>query len=490
FLSATSLRDAPVVAVSSVTLEGIPELMRTIEEQVGLASERRATGIPVLPVDRVFTVKGFGTVVTGTLARGSLAPGMDVEILPSGTSAKIRNIQVHDTDVQEALAGLRTAVNLQGVSTSEIERGQWVAPSGVFRPTKAVDARVTLVGRPPKSGIRMHIGTAEVQGTMSVHASGEAVYARVRLKRPVVAAFGDRFILRSGNGALTVAGGVVLNPHPKRRFSLEVMEALCSDDIQRQVEGLAVDAGVRGLSKQEIEAAFARDPEQAVRGVEALASSGRIVRYDATADLYVHRRYLDRLEEQITAELDRFHAEFPASPGMPREHLRSSVAPGADAKLFHKAILNLAKKGAVAQDGPVLARSGFRPGLESRRTDLGRKIAGIIDEAGFEPPRLQELAQSLDIALKEVQEIVGFLSREGLVVKVKDDIHISRRNEETLRRRVREFLEERGSMTPVDMKDVLGVSRKYAIPYLEYLDRIRFTLRVGDVRRLASAPNT
>ncbi|HNS91065.1 MAG TPA: selenocysteine-specific translation elongation factor, partial [Deltaproteobacteria bacterium] len=168
FIAGTFLHDAPIIPASSTTGEGLDDLLAELDAQIALVHERQVTGIPVLPVDRVFTIKGFGTVVTGTLTRGTFTGEMEVEVLPVGRGARIRNLQVHDEDVNQALAGMRTAVNLQGLSTEDIERGQWVVPAGVFDPTRLIDARVTLLRRPGRGGIRMYIGTAEVMGDISL----------------------------------------------------------------------------------------------------------------------------------------------------------------------------------------------------------------------------------------------------------------------------------------------------------------------------------
>jgi len=486
FLAGTFLRDAPIVSVSSVTGEGLDALLSTVEGQVALVHERRTTGIPVLPIDRVFTIRGFGAVVTGTLARGALEPGMDVEILPAGKTARIRAIQVHEAEVSRAEGGMRTAVNLQGVDAREIERGQWLAPAGSFEPTRMLDARLTLVARLPRGGVRMYIGTAEVPGDISLHETGGVTGARLRLKRDIVCACGDRFILRAASRPLTVAGGVVLNPHPSRRFSEEVFADLLDDDPSRRIAGLAKDAGLHGMSRRRVEAVFASDPRLALKALETLMSRGTVVKFDAVAESFVHHRYLERLREILAANVDAYHASNPSSPGIPREHLRSSVAGGVDAKLFHRVLTDLIRKGALTESGPLVARAGFTPSLEQGRSGLAEKMAALVEEAGYEPPRVAELAGALGVAESEARRILGFLCTQGRLVRISDDIHIAAGREEELKTRVRDHIAKQGSLTPVDMKAIVGVSRKFAIPYLEYLDRIHFTMRIGDVRKLAT----
>ncbi|MDT8273365.1 MAG: selenocysteine-specific translation elongation factor, partial [Desulfomonilia bacterium] len=226
YLEGTFLAGAPIIPVSSTTGEGLQELLSVITTLVDEAHERRLTGIPILPVDRVFSIKGFGTVVTGTLARGTFTEEQEVEVLPSGRKARIRNLQVHDQDVSQSYAGMRTAVNLVGVGVEEISRGEWVVPSGVFRPTRVIDAELTLIAKPSRGGVKLHIGAAEVGGQVRISPETEVNYARIRLQEPIIASHGDRFILRNISPSATIAGGRVLNPHPVRRFSPEVMEDL------------------------------------------------------------------------------------------------------------------------------------------------------------------------------------------------------------------------------------------------------------------------
>ena len=250
YIQGTFLKDAPIIPVSSTTEEGLDALTSELDAQVALVHERQSTGIPVLPVDRVFTIKGFGTVVTGTLSRGTFSHDQEVEVLPSRKVAKIRNLQVHDEDVDIAFAGMRTAVNLQGVGNEEIARGEWVVPAGVFDATRLLDAKLTLLRKPGRGGIRLYIGTAEVMGDMSLHQVDGQDIGRIRLQQPIVASHGDRFILRAISPAATIGGGMVLNPHPARRFSEEVIRDLLSDDPSRLIIGMAKDAGMHGISRQ------------------------------------------------------------------------------------------------------------------------------------------------------------------------------------------------------------------------------------------------
>lgn len=487
FIAGTFLKDAPVVAVSSTTREGLDELLAVLDAQVALVRERQVTGIPVLPVDRVFSIKGFGTVVTGTLARGSFTHDMEVEVLPAGRTAKIRTIQVHDTDVETAQAGMRTAVNLQGLATDDIDRGDWVAPAGVFETTRLLDARLTLLRKPGRGGIRLYLGTAEVLGGISLYTVDSRAAGRIRLKEPVLASYGDRFILRSVSPSVTLGGGVVLNPHPARRFSEEVMRDLMHDDPAMRIVGLAKDAGMHGIARRRIEAVFADAGQKTEKLIAGLLSSGELVRFDAANDLMVHGMYLERLKGILLSGVKQYHEKNPSSPGMSREHLRSSVQGGVDPKLFHRVLQDLIRKGDLSESGPTIAANGFSASMASDHTDALEAIAKAVEAAAFAPPRVAELAEQLRLPQRKVVEILAFLCREGRLVRINDELYLSGAHEQALRERVREFIEQNQALAPADMKTIVGATRKFAIPFLEYLDRIHFTIRVGDARKLAAA---
>ena len=484
FISHTFLKDAPVVAVSSMNGNGIEELKRVLDEQIRSLEERRITGIPILPVDRVFTIKGFGTVVTGTMKQGVFEEDQEVEIQPAGRKARVRHIQVHGQETGRAMAGMRTAINLQGFSREDIDRGQWVVPAGVFKPTRLIDARLDLLDKPRKGEVKIHIGTAELTGEMSLHSVDELIVARIRLKEPVIAALGDRFIIRSISPSLTLAGGTVLNPSPQRRFSEEIARDLLSAEKICQVTGIVKDAGVRGISKKHLAAVFAEGVSSVERAIGDLLSSGQIIRFDPNNDLYVFDAYARSLKALMLEKVGEYHAAHASSPGISREHLRSSLKGSVDPKLFHKLLTDLMKKGEIEEIGPDIRKKGFTPTLGDAMEAVGEKVYQMLSASGFEPPRIQELAEKLSIGPKQMEEVTAFLTRQGRLIKIKDDVYATDVMVSRLKDKVREFIAENASLAPADMKQIIGVSRKYAIPFLEYLDRIHFTVRVENVRKL------
>jgi len=487
FVAKTFLKDAPVVKVSSTKGKGLDELVRVIDEQIQTIQEKKTSGMPILPIDRVFSIKGFGTVVTGTLSRGVFAEDQEVEIQPGGQKAKVRNIQVHGQEVDKAMAGTRTAINLQGLGTDHVMRGQWIVPSKIFRPTRVIDVRLNLIDEPGKGNIRFHIDTAETIGEMSLRNIDGIDLARIRLKEPVIASCGSRFIIRRISPSATIGGGYVLNPFPVRRFSEDIIGKLLSEDLTSNIIGLARDAGARGISRREFAAAFADEGPRLEKGLQELLSSGEIVRFDSVNDVYVHTSYANGLKELMIKGVSRYHTENPASPGMSREHLRSSLKGSINIKLFHKVLQELVKKGEIEESGPDIRKAGFRASLGDALGELGEKAYSILVKSGFEPPKASELALKLGVNTKDIDEVLGFLRRQGRLSHIKDDIYIADESEIKLREKVKTFINSNQVLNPSDMKEIVGVSRKYAIPYLEYLDRIHFTVRVDNVRKLASA---
>lgn len=485
FLSKTVFMQASIIPISSITGQGIKELVSAIEKELPFIEEKKITGIPSLPIDRAFIMKGFGVVVTGTLSRGKLTEGQDVEILPVGIQAKIRGLQVHSRAEKEALAGMRTAINLQGVSKEDMLRGQWVVPRDSFSPTHVIDARLSLTKKPKRGGVRIYIGTAEALGFMNLYeVAGEQV-ARIRLKDKIVAAFGDRFILREISPVTTIGGGIVLNPYPRRRFSEEIIQDLLSEDWEKRVYGVIKDAGIKGISKGEIFSLFADTGSQIQNAIEIILSRGEAVRFDAKGEKMVNSLFLQKLKETIVSLTVRYQEEHPSDPGIPREHLRSAIPGDVDPKLFYKAVLDLAKDGKIEEIGSDVRSKGFNPGLGDALGGLEDKVYGLLIKAGFETPSPDEISESLGIKQKEVIEVLKFMARQGKVEKIKEDIYLADKFKERLKAGVEEFLRENQSLAPADMKVVVGVSRKYGIPFLEYLDRIRFTVRMGNARKLA-----
>jgi len=486
FLKTTIYDNSRIVPVSSTTGEGLEELVKVIDQAVESLEEKKAGGIPILPIDRVFTMKGFGAVITGTLLSGKLEVSQEVEILPGNKRAKIRGIQVHSRAVSESLAGMRTAVNLQGINATDISRGGWLVQPETFRTTRIIDAIVNLLKKPGKRGIRLYIGTAEVLGDINLYTVDGNDVARIRLRDRVLATYGDRFILRTVSPMDTIGGGVVLNPYPMRRFSQDIIRDLMDDRWDIRVRGIIKDAGIRGVTPSDIFSRFSDQGPHLRDAIDKLIATKDVFLVDPRNELLVSTPLVERLKLRLKEEVGKFHSMHRAAPGIAKEHLRSLVAFNMDTRLFQRVLGQLMDSCDIEEDGPYIRLAGFRPRLAEGLEQLEDRINQILDKSGFEPPRVASLKDRLNADVEVINEVLDFMVRSGKVVRIKDDIYLSSRFAAELADRVRQFIKANVKMAPSDMKKVIGVSRKYAIPYLEYLDRIRVTVRVGNERKLAT----
>ena len=486
FLKTTIYDNSRIVPVSSTTGEGLEDLVKVIDQAVESLEEKKAGGIPILPIDRVFTMKGFGAVITGTLLSGKLEVSQEVEILPGNKRAKIRGIQVHSRAVSESLAGMRTAVNLQGINATDISRGGWLVQPETFRTTRIIDAIVNLLKKPGKRGIRLYIGTAEVLGDINLYTVDGNDVARIRLRDRILATYGDRFILRTVSPMDTIGGGVVLNPYPMRRFSQDIIRDLMDDRWDIRVRGIIKDAGIKGVTPSDIFSRFSDQDPHLRDAIDKLIATKDVFLVDPRNELLVSTPLVERLKLRLKEEVGKFHSMHRAAPGIAKEHLRSLVAFNMDTRLFQRVLGQLMDSCDIEEDGPYIRLAGFRPRLAEGLEQLEDRINQILDKSGFEPPRVASLKDRLNADVDVISEVLDFMVRSGKVVRIKDDIYLSSRFAAELADRVRQFIKANVKMAPSDMKKVIGVSRKYAIPYLEYLDRIRVTVRVGNERKLAT----
>ncbi|MGQ9532653.1 MAG: selenocysteine-specific translation elongation factor [Desulfotomaculales bacterium] len=499
FLRGTVLEDAPLVRVSSVTGEGLEELVGALDRLAATVAPRPVGDYVRLPVDRVFTVTGFGTVVTGTLWSGELALNDAVEVLPARLATRVRSLQVHGEKVHAARAGQRVAVNLAGVEVAQVTRGDVVATPGVLEPTRRLDVRLRLVPGAPRrlanrARIRVYLGTAEVLGRAvlldadELAPGGEAL-AQLELERPAVAARGDRFVVRSYSPMQTIGGGVVIDPYARRHrrwrpqllAALEVMER---GSAQEQVaEYLRQHPGF--LSPEEICRGTGL-PRAAVEGaVRQLAAAGAVKEVRAEGGgHFAARSVYDAWRDTVVATLADFHREYPLREGLGKEELRSRRFGSLGPRQFLFLLQALEEDGVVRVGGHTLALAAFRPAPDPAQRGMLDRIEGVLRAGGYQPPTWKEIAAGLAVSEREKGELLHYLLQTGTVVRVGEDLYFHRDVVNEVRRKVADFLKQHGEITVGQMRDLLQSSRKYALPLLEYLDRERVTRRVGDKRVL------
>jgi selenocysteine-specific elongation factor len=500
FLRGTFLDGAPMLSVSAVTGEGLEALRAELGRQVTELEPRGVAGPFRLPVDRVFTMRGFGTVVTGTSVSGTLRVGENVIIYPSGQKTKVRGLQVHNEDVQEIYPGQRTAINLQSLERGLIQRGDMVATPGALVASYMFDVFLELLRSAPKplrnrAKVRFHTGTCEHLATVVLLdreelKPGDHAFVQLRLDKPFAVLRGDRYVLRSYSPIRTVGGGTILHPLPRKhkgRAKVEMagrlkvlMEGQEHDILLWHIE----DAGVAGLTEGELQVRANVPGKGFQKILQQFISQKKAILYDKENRRLLHPASFAELEETVRETLADYHGRYPLKPGMPKEELAAQLPHPVDGKLYNHLLQQLTQQGTVVQE-----REWIR--LGSHKVDLGRDQEAIrkkIEEAyrssALQPPFFKEVAASLGGHPGRHQEVLQWMLSQGILVKVKEDLYFHESAITGLQRELVAFLKEHGEISTAEFKDLTQASRKYTIPLLEYFDTQKVTIRVGEVRRL------
>lgn len=499
YLSGSFLETAPILAVSSRTGAGIDDLRRQLERMAEESPAKRSDGPFRLPIDRVFTVSGFGTVVTGTLLSGSIAIGDELEILPSGIRSRVRGIQAHGGKSDGGEAGERLAVNLQGVDHTAIVRGDTLAPPGVYEPTSVADVRLNHLPSSSKvlknrSTLRLHAATCEVsaqlilfdRGTLE---PGQESFAQLRLSKPVLLLPGDPFLLRSYSPQATVGGGRILDPAPprRRRRSDEAVELLAAADagdetvmISRMVSGSLLT----GLCAADLVKRTGFSAKRLETVLQPLLSSAEVIQITREPRIYLGREAFSRLKDLLCREAEMFMGQNPLKEGIGKEELKSRLPKRSDQRFFTPLLASLEKEGRLVALHDIVKVSGNSRPEKSAESGMSSKIENLLLQAGSEPPTLKELAENLKLPEKQLLEHLNLLAREKRAVKVKSDIFHSPAAVDSAREKLVAFLQKNGEITPAEFREITGLSRKFMIPLLEYFDQEKTTIRVGDKRML------
>ncbi|MBJ6726155.1 selenocysteine-specific translation elongation factor [Geomesophilobacter sediminis] len=498
YLEPTFLAGAPIIPVSSRTGEGIDALKAELA-RLGAEAEQKREDAPFrLPVDRVFTVTGFGTVVTGTLLSGGISVGDEVEILPSGIACRVRGVQSHGKKAERGGAGERLAVNLQGVDQTEVQRGDVVVPKGMFRPTRGVDVRLDYLASAPKelkhrSTLRLHSATYEVAAKAvllegDVLKPGESAYVQLRLAHPVLLLPGDPFVLRSYSPQATVGGGRVLDPFPpgRRRRSQEALRLLCAFETgtdQERIELMVASSLLSGISIEEM----VNRSGFAARRIEAaltpLLSAGSVLQVVREPRIFLGRDAFNALKKRLAGEIRSYLNENPHQEGIGKEELKSRIPKRSDQRFFGPLLAALEKDGEAIADRELVRLPGRQAGTEDQEGMLERIEAALV-AGGIEPPTIKELGDAVGLGEKKLLEHLNVLNRAGRVVKVKGDLFYAPAPLAEIREKLVTHLKETGEITPPQFRERTGLSRKYMIPLLEYFDQEKVTIRLGDKRVL------
>jgi selenocysteine-specific elongation factor len=503
FVRNTFLESAPVIAVSSATGQGLPDFVRSLDDICGQIPERRQSGLFRLPVDRVFTMKGFGTVITGTLIAGKVSVGDPIMLYPSKITSKVRGVQVHGTSVPAAAAGMRTAINFQGLDKAQVNRGDTLAIPNTLKSSHMVD--VTLNYLPANSKkmktrtrVRFHSGTSEIMGIVVLLdrqelTPGDSAVAQIRLEAPVSLIRDDRYVLRSYSPVRTIGGGRIINPIPGKHKpnKKEVLEYLCvltEDDPERILQAQIQAAGYDGCTFSDLRLMVNLPDKQLEQALQGLLSRQAVIQTDKESRTFIHQETFTAVQEQIKTCLTTYHAKNPLKPGIPREELKSKLPAAIEGKTFLIALQQLTKSGAVATEEDTVRVADHKVALAADQQTLQNRILSALETAQLSPPYFKELCQSLNVATHQGKEVLDVLIGDGQVVKIKEDLYYDRRALEKLKQKLVDFLVANEEITTPQFKDMAGASRKFVIPLIEYFDSTQVTIRVGDIRKLRRRP--
>ncbi len=499
FVAGSFLEGAPIVPVSSITGDGVEDVRTTLIELARAAPPRADSGILRMPIDRAFTMHGFGTVIAGTILAGEVTVGETLEVYPIGLTGKVRGIEVHNEPRRRSIVGRRTAINIPDLDRDALHRGQWIGRPGELRPTRRMDARLYLLACAPeelgnRARVRLHIGTGEILAHVALLdrdglLPGETALAQLVLETPTVVLPGDRFVVRSMTPVLTIGGGTVVDAHPARhrRFDEDTLEALEQLEAGQTeaVEQVFGQERFKPQSVAEVAVRLGEAEETVEQAVGELLAAGRLAPMGATPERYLHA---DGLAELKRRTLDLLGEHFAAQPWrllMPEAELRSRLGKGAQRPAVDRAITDLLADGTLVRREASLAIAGREPELSERQRQAALTIEQTYRDAGFDAPREEELRERMGAPEEPFAQVIVSLIEAGTLVRIADNVtyHAATlaRAEEVLR----EYVAKHGSVAVAGFRDHLGVSRKFALALLEHFDRTGVTRRHGDERVLA-----
>ncbi|HYL63545.1 MAG TPA: selenocysteine-specific translation elongation factor [Candidatus Methylomirabilis sp.] len=496
FLRGSFLERAPIVAVSAKTGAGLPELKKALHSVAMEVVAKDTARYFRLPIDRAFAMKGFGTVVTGTLISGSVAAEDDVQLFPGGLRLRVRGVQSGGKSVARAIAGQRTAVNLAGIEHSALGRGMVLAAPGRFRTTRRLDVRITLLPSAGKMKHRarahFHSGTAETIAEVYFHGQGElmpgqSALAHLRLQDEVLALSGDRYIVRQFSPVATIGGGVVLDPLPRRPTARDASRAVFLETLAtgRREEMLIAmtERALFGLTLDDVRARTGWLETEIRDAAQSLASAGKVKIISAEPLILSSRKVFDEVCRKIAQRIERYHKENLLSPGMAKEDLRASLGKRVRPQMFHAALGELAGEKKLELQGEIIKRAGAQIALLAEELRAKEQIEQAFSSAGLAVPAVKEVLAKLPVETRRAEKLLQILLREKTLVRVTQELIFHRDALASLRGQLSAYKKTTGERITVPaFKDLAGITRKYAIPLLEYLDRERVTRRAGDER--------
>jgi len=482
---------SPIVAVSSLTGAGLDDLKRAMVAAAAEVRPRDSQALVRLPVDRVFTMKGFGTVVTGTLVAGTIHREEELEVFPTGRRVRVRGVQVHGEAADAAVAGQRTALNLAGASTEDLSRGMMLAPPATFATTRRMDVSLRLLPSAPRplkyrTRVHFHSNTMEIVAEIGLHdvkqlAPGSEAFARLKLPEAALLLPGDRFIIRQFSPVVTLGGGIVLDATPISRMPGQesFRQILAGGSPETILRARIARRGHDGISASRLIAETGWTKRSIEAQLAAALKDGQVLRI---GDLFAHAPAISTLQQLIVNATASFHKKNSLVGGIAKEELREQVK--ASAEVFSEALAGLVREKKIETAGDLVRLPGHGVVMKDEEAESKKTIEGAFAAAALKVPALHEVVAGLKVDKARAQKIVTLLLRDKVLVKISDELVFHRSALEELRRQIAAQKAKSSKMDVARFKELTGVSRKYAIPLLEYLDRERVTRRVGDAREI------
>ena len=499
FLKGTFLEGVPVIPVSALKQKGIDELTAALDTFVQNIPEKNDCGIFRLPVDRVFTMKGFGTVVTGTLISDSISVGEDVLILPEEINTRIRGIQVHNQPTQEATAGQRTAINLQGIEKESLQRGDVLARYGTIVPSIRLDVYIDYLKNNAKSLknrtlTRLHTGTSEIIARVILIekdelAPGEKGFAQLILEKKDVVVAGDRFVLRSYSPITTIGGGLIIDPLPPKhkRLNKKVIEELATllnGTLPKKIEVILERAGFAGTNLRHLVFRLGTNAKNIKEALQSILSQKSALITDKEETNIISASFYEKLAQSAAEIISQYQKKNPLREGISKEELKASLGRDISPKLFFMLLQNLADQKKIEVDKETVRLFGHKVTLADDLNSIRQAILKIYNEAGLTPPSFKDVINNFQDKKTEAQNIIKLLLKDGSLIKINEELIFTREALDNLRKNYKALLVKEGKATPVSFKELTGLSRKYIIPLMEYFDTDKLTMRVGDHRIL------
>ncbi len=498
YLQDTFLKDAPVVPVSAHTGEGVQELLGHIRQMAGEFKTHRRSDLFRLPMDRIFTMRGHGTVITGTTVSGRVKVGDEIMIYPQEITSKVRSLQVHGEQTQESQAGMRTAVNLHGLEVEDLERGFVLGKPGTLFPSRAWDLELTHLESAPRplkhrTQVHFHHGAKEVLARIYLLdrdklEPGERCVCQVRFEDPMAGVYGDRCVIRSYSPLRTIAGAGIINPLAGKikRFSSQVqtLERLARARAEELIRVQLELAGSKGLSLAQLVILTDLESKELQKKLQVMGGRQEVFLVDREHRIYVAGEVISRLEENMLGELEELHRRFPMRQGVSRGELAGKWARDIPEKLFFFVLERLVRGEKIVSEQEYYRLPQHKVSLAADQEKLREKIARTYKQAWIQPPTVKKLLEDLDLEMKEVSPVLRLLQDEKELVKINEDFYFSAGAVQDLKDKVKGYLEKNEEMGPVEFKEITGLSRKFAIPLMEFMDKEKLTMRVGDKRKL------